>query len=85
MSQIKRGEQWIRPNFTYHESPANSYSHEATQSQLLESIRNCLEQIRDSQMLKCDVAHAIKTMRRDIAGLRRDLKRKKRRKPGFGQ
>lgn len=48
---------------------------------LLESIRNVLENIADSQMLQCDVRGDIASVRGDVAslarevrGLRRDLR-----------
>jgi hypothetical protein len=45
---------------------------------MTESVRNAIEQVRDSQMLQCDVARAIKDIATQIRGLRRDLKQSKR-------
>ena len=43
--------------------------------EMLESVRNVLEDIRGSQMLQCDVAHAIKNMARATEELGKTLRR----------
>lgn len=70
---------WERPQWDYGTKPhRNWYVLEMT-----ESVRNVCEQIRDSQMMQCDVASAIKGMlcelrdlNKNIRGLRRDLKKR---------
>jgi len=53
-----------------HNRPANGcFGYDSPQLEMLESIRNVLEQIQRSQMLSCDV-------RRDIAEIRRSLQRR---------
>ena len=55
--------------------PADDDSTEATRLlEMLESVRNTVERVQTSQMLQCDVAHAIKDIAKNIRGLRRDLK-----------
>jgi len=79
-SRIERGGKLIRPSFNYREN--ESFPDSQISAEMLESIRNLLE---SCQMLQCDVASAIKQTRynteamlREIRGLRRDLKRKRR-------
>lgn len=55
-----------RPRYTY---PA-SMTWDQCQLAMQEDIRNVLEQVRDSQMLRCDVAHAIKSMAREMRKVR---------------
>ena len=43
--------------------------------EMLESVRNVLEDVRGSQMLQCDVAHAIKNMARATEELGKTLRR----------
>lgn len=65
----------VRPSFTHAgETAQGSFNNDAAMAQLCEDTRNVLEQIRDSQMLQCDVAHAIKDIAKNLRGLRRDLK-----------
>lgn len=46
--------------------------------EMLESIRNVCEEIKNTQTLQCDVAYAIKAIPKELRGLRRDLKNKRR-------
>lgn len=73
---IERGGKWVRPSFNHYQS-VDGATHEAVAAQMLESIRNLLE---SCQMLQCDVARAIKEIPKELRGLRRDLKKKKRRR-----
>lgn len=52
----------VRPSFLYSggETGPNTWDNSSIQLQLLEDIRNNIEELRQSQMLQCDVAHAIK-------------------------
>jgi hypothetical protein len=65
----------VRPEFN-HAGPneRGNWTHDQSTAQLIESARNVLEQIRDSQTLQCDVALAIKRILKEMRGLRRDLK-----------
>ena len=76
MSEILRKGVKKRPSWDYTVIPERQ-THEYSTMEMTESVRNTLEQIRDSQMLQCDVATAIKKMLTEIRGLRRDLKRKR--------
>lgn len=71
-SEIKRGGEWVRPNFNY-SAQQNGYSYESITVQLLESTRNVLEGIQQSQMLQCDVAHAIKDIAKTLRRIDRRL------------
>lgn len=52
---------WNRPEWIYErKTPGNDL--ELAKLEMLESIRNMLEDIRQSQMMQCDVARAIKRM-----------------------
>lgn len=55
-----------RPQFSFHRPPGGSYSFEHITAELAEDSRNLLEKIRDSQMMQCDVANAIKSMSREM-------------------
>lgn len=51
-AQIRRGGQWIRPGFSYHEPAAGEgYPYESIQVQLLESLRNLAESELGTQTL----------------------------------
>lgn len=52
-----------RPGFTFHDTTTGTYSAEQITSRIVEDMRNVLEQIRDKQMLQCDVRADIKRMR----------------------
>ena len=81
-ARIERGGKWVRPEFYFKDGTV--FSSDAIAAQMLESIRNLLE---SCQVLQCDVAGAIKNtdrnmtaLVREIRGLRRDLKAKRRRR-----
>lgn len=83
-AKIERGGKWVRPSFNHYRSEDGTTMHDAAAAQMLESIRNLLE---SCQVLQCDVAQAIKNtdrnmtaLVREIRGLRRDLKAKRRRR-----
>ena len=82
MSQVLRGNKYVRPSFRYNE--ANEFVDSQITAQVCESMRNVLEQIRDSQVLSCSVASDLAAIKRELRGLRRDLagNRKRRRKKG---
>ncbi len=61
-----------RPSFN-HRSKNRVY--QSSLCELVESSRNVLEDIQKSQMLQCDVAHAIKFMSLDIADIAKTLRR----------
>ncbi len=74
MSRINRGGKQERPNFVYNDSP----SMQEIPLQLLESIRNTLEQIRDGQVLQCSVASDIRRIREVVERSERRILREKR-------
>ena len=74
MSNVKRNGKWERPGWAYN-GKITEHGIGFQQLEMLESTRNVLEQIRDSQMLQCAVAQNITAMLREIRGLRRDLKK----------
>lgn len=83
MSQINRNGRLWRPSWNHNalgNEEAADRDWNAAQLEMLESIRNAIETVGRSQMLQCDVAHALKETRDEIRGLRRDLKRKRRKK-----
>lgn len=71
----------VRPQF-YHHGPESTgkWVTPGITAQLIEDARNVLEEIRDSQMLHCDIAYTIKQMLVEIRGLRRDLKARRRKR-----
>jgi hypothetical protein len=71
-SNIERGGKNIRPNFN-HREVEGGYGFDACTAQLMESARNVLEDIAKSQMLACDVAHAIKDMAKTLRRIDRRL------------
>jgi len=74
----KQGGRWVRPRFAYDDTLA----YENCATQLLESIRNVLEDIKSSQMLQCDVRQDIREIRLAVQRKRRKPKAKaKRRRP----
>lgn len=82
MSKVERnGVSGKRPSWNYIGVIGNR-AIELDTLEMVESLRNVCEQIRDSQMLACDVAMAIKrsgsdttSLLREIRGLRRDMKK----------
>lgn len=75
MSTIQRNkEKGIRPAWNY-VGTLESRETGTNQLEMMESARNVLEQIRDSQVLQCAVAQNIAAVLREIRGLRRDLKK----------
>lgn len=76
MSKVTKrdGIEW-RPSWNYSNRDRNCGDIHILE--MTESIRNACEQIRDSQALQCDVALAIKDIAKQLRGLRRDLKAKK--------
>lgn len=81
MSNVQRNGIDHRPKWNYiNTDSGNTQPGPRDILEMTESVRNTLEQIRDSQMLQCDVASAIKDMAKQISLLRRDLKRKRRKK-----
>jgi len=70
--EITRGGKWVKPSFDHYDHKGHTPA-EACTSQMLESIRNILADLKNSQMLQCDV-------RQDIREIRLALQRK-RRKP----
>jgi hypothetical protein len=68
--EIERDGKWVRPRFNHCTHGATT-PQDAAAAQMLESIRNILEDIQRSQMLQCDV-------RRDIWEIRLALQRKRR-------
>lgn len=65
-----------RPAWAYAKNTQGD--HDTQMLEMAESIRNAIEQLNRSQMLQCDVAYAIKGIEKELRGLRRDLKKKKR-------
>jgi hypothetical protein len=77
---IKEGKTGHRPSWNYqNNSGANQQSQ---QLEMLESARNVLEQIRNSQMLQCDVAGAIRESARELRRCRITLEKIARRRRG---
>lgn len=76
MSKIKCGGQLDRPSFNYPKLGENITLAEA-QAQLVESIRNAVEQIRDSQMMQCTVAGDIRRIRECLERCERREQREK--------
>lgn len=73
MSKVMRKGKFIRPSWNFKiDAPACLETEHLVE--MTESVRNTLEQIRDSQMLQCDVAQAIKDMERQIRLLRKDVR-----------
>jgi hypothetical protein len=70
-AHITRGGEDVRPSFNF--SKSSGYSHESITAQLAESTRNVLEDIQRSQMLQCDVAHAIKDIAKTLRRIDRRL------------
>jgi hypothetical protein len=65
-----------RPSWNYRRKPKGEsqwQSYEQAQLEMMESARNVLEDIRRSQMLQCDVAHAIKDMAKTLRRIDRRL------------
>ena len=56
----------VRPTWAYTENSRND-------TEMLESIRNVMDDIQRSQMLQCDVAHAIKDMAKTLRRIDRRL------------
>jgi hypothetical protein len=79
---ITRGKQTVRPAFTYPKVQADGSlgSWVQLQAELAVDTRNVLEQIRDSQMLQCDVRADIRAMREALEKIARAVTRKKRRR-----
>lgn len=61
--QVQTTRGWLRPSWNYHRPSENWPGMEAASLEMLESIRNLLENISRSQMLQCDVRHAILAIR----------------------
>lgn len=78
MSKIQRGGKWVRPGFNWTEHEPSTPTDSAT-GQVVESIRNCLEQIRDSQALSCSTISLFRDIKAELRGLRRELKTRRRR------
>lgn len=74
MSRTHRESGWERPSWLY---PKNQ-SELTSVLEMLESVRNVLEDIRSSQMMQCDVAHAIKSIAPEIRSLKRAITKRKR-------
>ncbi len=81
------GTEEVRPTFTW--APpygGNLHTYKSTTGQLLEDIRNVLEEIRDKQMLQCEVRVMIQSILSETKRTRRVLdeafgrKRRKRKK-----
>lgn len=71
MSKVERdGNGYARPAWNYVGTATGIAGVDLWQLEMLESIRNAIEALQQSQMLQCDVAHAIKAMARDIHKLR---------------
>lgn len=79
--KVGGGTEKVHPAFIYSAPSPTGWSTDQISAQMSESIRDTLEEIRDSQMLQCEVADAIKSMAREIRGLRRDLKKQRGGKP----
>ena len=78
MSQVKRNGVLGRPAWNYlRKGEEVGGANQQDVLEMIESVRNAIEQLGKSQMLQCDVALAIKGMAREMQGLRRDLKRKR--------
>lgn len=74
MSNVEvKGKGWVRPYFVY----AGDISYDDVKAQLLESIRNTLEQIRDKQMLQCDVRSDLRAMRKSLLAIQQQTKKRK--------
>lgn len=87
MSTVTRnGSIGHRPSWDYQGRILNQRGLAIDTLEMLESVRNVLEAIQKSQMLQCDVAGAIYrtsieliSLNREIRGLRRDLKGRRKR------
>ena len=76
--EVKNGSKpitWTRPAWFYirPDDEGIEGSVDLSQLEMLESCRNVLEDIRNSQMMQCDVAHAIKHMADTLARIDRRL------------
>jgi len=63
---------WERPHWIFNRGESFP-GYDSAQLEMLESIRNCMEQIRDSQMLACSVAHDIARLRKAAERIDRRL------------
>lgn len=79
--EVHRGSnESFRPAYHFEKDHPLVHWYPSAQLEMLESIRNTMEAVHRSQMLQCDVAHAIKDMAIQIRGLRRDLAKRRKRK-----
>jgi hypothetical protein len=73
----KQGKAGHRPSWNYNETQGNTAGQLL---EMLESARNILEEIRNSQVLQCSVASAIKESARELRRCRIELEKIARRK-----
>jgi hypothetical protein len=68
-------DKYIRPAWKYirPDDKGSGGTIELSQLEMLESVRNVLEDIQRSQMLQCDVAYAIKDMAKTLRRIDRRL------------
>lgn len=71
MSNTRRGPTSVRPSWDYKDGLPQHNVLEIT-----ESVRNVLEDIQRSQMLQCDVAHAIKDIAKTLRRIDRRMAKK---------
>lgn len=77
-SEIDTGRGSERPHWQYTRPAVGRKweSYEKHTLEMLESARNVLEDIQRSQMLQCDVAHAIKDIAKTLRRIDRRLAKK---------
>jgi hypothetical protein len=73
-SDTQRSGKFNRPSWNYTKGPNGGWpGHDSASVEMLESIRNAVETLGQSQIMQCDVAHAIKSMSKVIARIDRRL------------